>query len=202
MARTPWTVDGRVAQARAARDRSAAQVRAASQARLADLLRLSPQAQFAHLDDPALVPDDRRALLQAIEKGVPASSWRMPRRLWRRRWISQRMRRRALRVAFEPLVACPALILIACTGLAWHNTAVSVRLNQDVPFKMVAPNGRQGGTFEQGGIVPAFLDRRGGAVLRHWFPRIGYALVPVPLGSFSVPSADEVRAAQQASRYR
>lgn len=201
MARPPKIVDERIAQAEAAKVSSIAKRQEGSTARLAELMALTAKDRFAHLDDPALMLADRRALRRSIEQAV-APTWRMPRRLWRSGRLSRRLGRAVARTVLEPFVACSILVFAGVAGLAWHNTAHPVFLTQRLDYTIRVGTQTTDGWNDPGALEYLVSDWRGNAAIRFWFPGFGYARVPIAPDGYTAISEQALRAAAQAQQGR
>lgn len=175
----PSTVEARLHAAQEAERAATQRVQQASRARLAELLRLPPHERLAHLDDPALVGQDRISLRRSLQADLtrPQLRWRPGGRL---RALVHRLGAAALRQLLHPAVLGLAGITGVWLYTAWSATPQLAISTQALASNLIGPDGRvESYTFPARTWVPVERLDAQVAQIRVWYSgqRYGHGTV-------------------------
>jgi hypothetical protein len=164
------------AQYRAAKARLRAaddDVSRASRDRLVELMKLSERERFAHLEDPALTPQDRSSLRRSVAAALPK-----PRTLLFGRLLPAFFRRR---VRWQSILAkIPVAVVVLVIGtwamMSWLNAGERTAFDRTVTLMWTFPSGKVG----RYSLTPAdwvvVVHRPGlDSFYRRWYLGEGYA---------------------------
>ncbi|MCX7322626.1 MAG: hypothetical protein NT113_25205 [Hyphomicrobiales bacterium] len=147
--------------------------------RLGDLMRLPPIEQLRAIDDPDLIPSDRKKLRQALASNLRRSNtsaltWRAV-RSWR--GFSHALATHSVTGIIGSLFFLP---VCAALFLVWKNTASVVTIPTSIIVEWQNPSGDNSSSVLPAGQKIGIIHNLDGTYLvRHWLPSQGYATSPV-----------------------
>ena len=168
------------AQYRAAKARLRAaddDVSRASRDRLVELMKLSERERFAHLEDPALTPQDRVLLRRSV-----AAALAKPRlQLFGHILPSLSRRRFRWQSAIRKIPFAAIVIMVGTwTTMVWLNTGQRISFNGPLTLDWTLPSGETGrNVIAAGDPVILVYHRYVSSFIRNWYPGQGYATAKV-----------------------